>query len=115
MDSEQFTVDSKNPSIIENPMLRDKTRKINFPCLSYSAIEKNQMKISPDKKLFWFLKENITLDLSNPSDIDMYIQQVLTRGRTEDIKNIFKNLDFSEFKKSFVRLKRFLPRKVRKF
>ena len=73
------------------------------------------MKIIPDKRLFWFLRDNIKLDLSNPSDTDMYIQQVITRGRTEDIKAIFKNIDFTQFKKSFVRLRHFLPWEVRKF
>jgi len=73
------------------------------------------MKISPDKKLFWFLKEDITLDLSNRSDIDLYIQQILTKGRSKDIKKIFNYINFTVFKKSFVRLKHFLPWEIRKF
>ena len=73
------------------------------------------MKISPDKRLFWFLRDDINLDMSNPSDVDMYVQHVITHGRTEDIKALFKNIDFTQFKKAFVRLNRFLPWEVRRF
>ena len=73
------------------------------------------MKISPNRRLFWFLKDDKRMDHSNPSDLDMYIQQVITHGRTEDIKALFKNIDFLQFKKEFVKLSRFLPWEVRKF
>lgn len=48
------------------------------------------MKVTPDKRLFWFLRPDIELDLSNPPIREMYIQQVITAGRTEDIKKLFK-------------------------
>ena len=44
------------------------------------------MKIKADKRLFWFLKDNVKLDLNDPSQLDMYLHQVITYGRTEDIK-----------------------------
>jgi hypothetical protein len=43
-----------------------------------------------NKRLFWFLKDDVELDLSNESILDMYIQQVLTYGNTEDIKIFLK-------------------------
>jgi len=73
------------------------------------------MYITPDKRLFWFLKDSIKLDLSEPSQLDMYVQQVITHGRTEDIRMLFKNIDSESFKSAFIRLKHFLPREVRKF
>ena len=73
------------------------------------------MKITLDKSLFWFLKEDIEIDLSEPSQLDMYIQQVISRGRTEDIRKLFKNINLTQFKLAFARLKRFLPFEVRKF
>lgn len=73
------------------------------------------MKIRPDKRLFWFLKDDVYLDLSNPSDMDMYIQQIITRGKAEDIKALFKNIDVIQFKNVFERLSRFLPWEVKKF
>ena len=73
------------------------------------------MKVVPDKRLFWFLKEGIKLDLSDPSILDMYVQQVITRGRTEDVRTLFKNIGFSKFKEVFTRLRHFLPKEVRRF
>lgn len=73
------------------------------------------MYITPDKRLFWFLKDNIKLDLSEPSQLDMYVQQVVTCGRREDIKTLFKNIGIESFKSAFIRLKHFLPLEVKKF
>lgn len=73
------------------------------------------MKIIPEKRLFWFLKDDIELDLSDESVLEMYIQQVITHGNTEDIKNIFKNIDSTQFKQVFIKLKNFLPKEVRNF
>lgn len=69
------------------------------------------MKIVPDRRLFWFLKEGVKLDLSDPSTLDMYIQQVITRGRAEDVKALFKNVGFSKFKEAFTRLRVFCLKK----
>lgn len=59
------------------------------------------MKVTPDKRLFWFLRPDIELDLSNPSIREMYIQQVITAGRTEDIKNFLKSLLLNSLKNRF--------------
>jgi len=73
------------------------------------------MELKPNKRLFWFLREDIKLDLSKLQDLDMYIQQVITEGKTEDIRDLFKNISLSQFKEAFLRLKNFLPFEVRKF
>lgn len=73
------------------------------------------MQLIPDKRLFWFLKDNIKLDLSDSSVLDMYIQQIITYGKAEDIKGIFKNISSAQFKESFLRLRTFVPFEVRKF
>lgn len=73
------------------------------------------MEVIPDKRLFWFLKEDIRLDLLEPSVLDMYIQQIITHGRTEDIKALFRDIGLMRFKEAFSRLKFFLPLEVQKF
>lgn len=73
------------------------------------------MNILPDKKLFWFLKDNVSLDLSNAADLELYVQQVLSRGRREDVKTLLKAVDFERFKQVFLRIKRFFPWEVRAF
>ena len=73
------------------------------------------MNILPDKKLFWFLKDNVSLDLSNAADLDLYVQQVLSSGRREDVKALLAAVDFERFKQVFLRIKRFFPWEVRAF
>jgi len=73
------------------------------------------MKIVPDKRLFWFLKDNIELDLDSPSVLDMYVQQILTRGSSQDIKSLSEKIGLDKFKESFERIKRFLPPEVTRF
>jgi hypothetical protein len=73
------------------------------------------MKIKADKRLFWFLKDNVKLDLNDPSQLDMYLQQVITYGRTEDIKKTLKLLGYKTFKESFLRIRYFLPFEIRSF
>lgn len=73
------------------------------------------MIISPDRKLFWFLKDNVSLDLSNPADLELYVQQVLTRGRLQDVKTLLTAIDFKRFKQVFLKIKRFFPWEVRTF
>ena len=73
------------------------------------------MKISPDKKLFWFLKDNVSLDLANAADLELYVQQVLSRGRLEDVKALLTAVDFERFKQVFSRIKRFFPWEVQAF
>lgn len=52
------------------------------------------MRIIPEKRLFWFLKEGVKLDLHDPPQLDMYIQQVVTHGRTEDVQRMLKRTWF---------------------
>ena len=73
------------------------------------------MKTIIEKRLFWFLKEGTELDLSNKTHLDMYIQQALSRGKTSDIKKLFKTIPPSDFIESFSRVKNFLPKEVRRF
>jgi len=73
------------------------------------------MNILADKKLFWFLKDNIFLDLSKTADLEMYMQQVLSKGRLEDVKALLTVVDSKRFKQVFSRMKRFLPREVQAF
>ena len=71
--------------------------------------------LTADKKLFWFLKDNVKLDPSVPSHLDMYVQQIITYGGAEDIKMLFKNISLKQFELSFLRLKPFLPFEINKF
>ena len=73
------------------------------------------MNISPNKKLFWFLKDTVSLDISKMEDLELYVQQVLSRGRTQDVKTLLKTVDPQRFKQVFVKIKRFFPREVQAF
>lgn len=65
--------------------------------------------ITPDRHLFWFVKEDKKLDLNDPSELDMYIQQVITRGGTEDVRVMLRYVDFERLVKSMKRIENFLP------
>lgn len=73
------------------------------------------MNLKPDKKLFWFLKDKVELDLSKPSILDMYVQQVVTHGKAEDIKYLLKIVNPQKLKESLNHLRGFLPKEVEKF
>lgn len=73
------------------------------------------MKIAADKRLFWFLKDNLELDLDIPSVLDMYVQQVLSQGISQDVKVLFERIGYLKVKEVFVRIKSFLPKEVRLF
>lgn len=73
------------------------------------------MKTVLEKRLFWYLKDGTELDLGNPSHIDMYVQQILSHGKAEDIRKMLGILTTEAFRESFRRIKRFLPKEVRKF
>lgn len=73
------------------------------------------MKTVAEKRLFWFLKEGTEFDLSNKTHLDTYIQQTLSRGRTSDIRRLLEIVKPSDFNASFVRIKDFLPKEVRRF
>ncbi len=73
------------------------------------------MKIAADPRLFWFLKEGSSLDLTNPSTLEMYVQQVITRGGEKDVRTLLKVIDRKNLHQTFQRLKSFVPFEVRKF
>lgn len=45
----------------------------------------------------------------------MYIQHILSRGRTSDVKRLLKLVDTSDFIESLSRIKKFLPQEVKRF
>lgn len=73
------------------------------------------MKVRAEQRLFWFLKPDQELDLENPGHLDMYVQQVLSHGRDEDVRLLLKRLPRGVFQESFEKVKRFLPKEVRIF
>jgi hypothetical protein len=73
------------------------------------------MKTVIEKRLFWFLKEDTELDLSNQAHPDMYGQQTLSKGKLSDIKKLLRTVAPSGFIESFSRVKNFLPKEVRRF
>jgi hypothetical protein len=75
----------------------------------------SKMKIPAKKRLFWYLKDEQELDLGNPCHVDMYVQQVLSQGRVEDIREMLRVLSPESYLASFGRIKKYLPKEVRKF
>ena len=73
------------------------------------------MKTIIEKRLFWFLKEGAQLDLSNKAHLDLYIKQTLSKGKTSDIKRLFKIVNPPDFVESFGRIKNFLSKEVKAF
>ena len=67
------------------------------------------------RRLFWFLKPKAKLNMSNQADLELYVQQVMTKGRAEDVRELLKNMGDKETNQIFLRLKRFLPFDVRLF
>jgi hypothetical protein len=73
------------------------------------------MKIAARKRLFWYLKDGQEFELDSPGHVDMYVQQVLSRGMAEDIREMLRVLSTESFLASFGRIKKYLPKEVRKF
>lgn len=73
------------------------------------------LSVVPERRLFWFLRDGVTLNLTEPSMADLYVQQVLTHGRADDVQRLFTVLDEPRFAASFSRVERFLPRDVQQF
>jgi hypothetical protein len=73
------------------------------------------MKTKVDNRLFWFLKEDTELDLSNKAQLDLFVQQTLSRGRVADVKRLFRIVERRDVIESVNRLNKFLPKEVRKF
>lgn len=72
-------------------------------------------KVIADKRLFWFLRDGAQLNLSEPAILDMYVQQVVTHGRTQDIKSLFELVSLKQLQAVLSRIGRFIPREVRAF
>ena len=73
------------------------------------------MRTRVDNRLFWFLKEDTELDLSNKTHLDLYVQQILSRGRLTYVQRLFERVERRDFIESFSRLKHFLRKEVRRF
>ena len=73
------------------------------------------MKTTVEKRLFWFLKEGTEFDLADESYLDIYVQQVLTRGNSSDIRALLRIVSPIDFKNSFYRIQNFLPHEVKSF
>ena len=73
------------------------------------------MKIAAKKRLFWYLKDGQKFDLDHPGHVDIYVQQVLSQGRVEDIREMLKVLWPDSFLASFGRVKKYLSKEVRRF
>jgi hypothetical protein len=67
------------------------------------------------KSLFWFFKKTAKFDLAKQSDIDNYFQQVVTRGKASDIKQLLQTINYSNLKEAFLHTANFMPVEVRKF
>lgn len=74
-----------------------------------------RLTITPERRLFWFLRDGVTLDLTEPSMVDLYVQQVLTHGRADDVRQLLARLGEPRLIESFKRVGHFLPKEVRKF
>jgi hypothetical protein len=59
-----------------------------------------------------FKKRGTGLAPSDKAQLDMYVQQALTRGKTSDVKRLFR---LAVFYDSFTRIKTFLPKEVKSF
>lgn len=73
------------------------------------------MKINADERLFWFLKKGAELDLNKAPDLELFMQQVLTRGRADDVRYLLKVVEPFRFEATFRRIEHFLPSGVRTF
>ena len=83
--------------------------------MRFKSAKQNKLLITVPKHLFWFMREGANLDLNEPSTLDMYIKQVITRGRAEDVRALLKTVDATMLKKALKRINRFIPSEVRQF
>ena len=77
--------------------------------------KKGLSKIISENRLFWFLKEGTEINLQDKGQLDLYVQQILSSGKTEDVKQLLETISPSVFEKSFDRIKRFLKNEVKIF
>ena len=73
------------------------------------------MKGYTEQKLFWFLKDGAELDLFNKANLDMYVQQTISRVRFSEVKKLLRSIPFTDFIGSFKRIENFLPKEVKSF
>ena len=59
--------------------------------------KKGPNKIISENRLFWFLKEGTEINLQDKAQLDLYIQQILSCGKTEDVRTFWR-----EYLESFV-------------
>ena len=62
------------------------------------------------KSMVWFLK-----DKEEILNFDLYLQHILSYGKTEDIKILFHSYSLKTIKQAFNRIKKFLPENVKTF
>ena len=72
-------------------------------------------KIVVDRRLFWFLKDGTELDLGDMAILDMYVQQVITHGGSQDIKRLFETVSLKNLKVSLKRIERFISVEIKNF
>lgn len=73
------------------------------------------MRISLNPKFFWYFKEGSEFDTSDSAMLDMYVQQMMMKGRMEDIRQLIRQLGLTTLGETFGRIQRFLPRDVKWF
>mgnify|MGYP001617849025 CR=1 FL=1 len=73
------------------------------------------MEIIANQRLFWFLRENAKLDLDNPSILDMYVQQVVLYGVSQDVRRLIDLIGLGKLRDSLKRIGPFLSWEVRRF
>lgn len=78
-------------------------------------MRKDTSKIISENRLFWFLREGTEINLQDKSQLDLYIQQTLSRGKTEDVRKLLQTVSPQTFRESFSRIKAFLKREVKNF
>ena len=67
------------------------------------------------RRLFWFLKPMAKLNMSDQADVELYVQQVMTKGSTEDVRKLLADIGEKKAGQIFLRLKLFFPDGVRRF
>ena len=67
------------------------------------------------RRLLWFLKSGVKLNMSSPADAELYVQQVMTKGDLKDVRRLLKSLGEEKTNQVFLRIKNFLPLEVRRF
>lgn len=91
-----------------------KTALFRAAFLRYTGVEMSHT-VVPPPRLFWFLRDGVRLDLADPAMADLYVQQIVTHGSANDVKQLLVTVDRPQLKASFGRIRQFLPVEVRGF